>query len=574
MCGIVGAIAPPRYRGTALQGAGRLLHRGPDAQGSVSIDLPWARVVLGAARLAIVDPHPASMPSVYPRLGVALAYNGEVFNWRDLRAELSDSAFPWETVGDTEVVARAWRKWGPDMLPRLNGMFALALVDLRDGCVMLARDRAGEKPLYYAVDRAQRLLHFASEIKALPIELHEQACPEIDLFEFDCLERTPWEGVHRFPPGHRFVADGPDDAADPRPVPWWTLPEPTDDPAPLLARQQDAAVDQLADLIADAVRIRTEGVDATLLVSGGLDSAIVHRLADCRRVYCVTFDVPGYDTLAEARLAAPDAEIVPITFSAEEAATELPRIAYHLDTPATWTALAQYFAARAMAHDGYRVVLSGEGADELFCGYTRYRALWWLGLTRRDPHLACYQPTIDHLVAGDDRRLVARMLDRSAGGACLPDALALIDRFAPRAADAVTALSRVEWHTTMQVLLRMADHMTAAWSVENRSPFLDWRVIELACRTPLSRKITPRWSKAILREVALRLGVDPRIVAATTKRGFAVPWNVWHAPDAARFERGAFDRSGFAAAMREAWRAAFRDRGAAHVFGPPLAATA
>jgi asparagine synthase (glutamine-hydrolysing) len=270
MCGIQGKInACPRSTDLPVQ---RLHHRGPDANGSTTIHLPWAEVHAGATRLTIVDQNEIEVPFQYPELGVVLAYNGEVYNWRELRAELSGGT-PWRTQCDAEVVARAWRRWGPDMLSRLNGMFALALFDTRTGQVLLARDRAGEKPLYYAVHDGA--LHFASEIKALDVPLREAPCPEVLVLEFDCLETTPLEGVKRLLPGHRILLTRPEDIHNPKPEPWWQPPTEIDE-----TMGWDQAVEETKAILTDSIRMRVpDEVSYGVLISGGLDSAIVQAVA-------------------------------------------------------------------------------------------------------------------------------------------------------------------------------------------------------------------------------------------------------------------------------------------------------
>jgi asparagine synthase (glutamine-hydrolysing) len=256
-----------------------------------------------------------------------------------------------------------------------------------------------------------------------------------------------------------------------------------------------------------------------------------------------------------AKLASQGAEVVPVTFDLGMAEQAFDQIAYHLDTPATWTALCQWFLAKEIKTHGYKVVLSGEGADELFAGYSRYRILWWFSQAQQDPQLRNYQPLIDLVTVGSNERILATMLDRSRGNYLSPHALHLVRRFSS-GEDLVANMSRVEWHTTMQCLLRMADRMMAAYSIENRSPFFDYRLIELAARMPTRHKITPTWSKAVLREVALRLGVSPEIVNNPTKVGLVTPWNKWRAAKLVG-GRGAWDRGDFSQYMLSAWRRAY-----------------
>lgn len=548
MCGLVGSVGPKGSLAQVRLRMDRLRHRGPDGEGEACVSLRWGDVRVGVTRLAIVDlrPHPLPFRVGYDR--AIVAFNGEIYNHRQLRAELSDGR-PWGTDTDTEVVLRAWRRWGPEMLRFFNGPFALVVVDPARDVVFLARDRAGKKPLYYAVEG--EVLHFASEAKALPIRLQEAPCPELELLEFDCGRSTPFQDVLALQPGEELLLSDRLPAHRPNPVRWWQLPAP--EPASLT---RDEAVEELTVLVQDAVRIRIpEEVPAGLLLSGGLDSAIIQAVARLDHLYTVSFPEEGLDPLPEARAAAQGREPVQVTFDRSAMEAALPDIAWHLDSPATWTAACQWFVAQQAQRDGVRVLLSGEGADELFGGYTRYRFLWWLDQAAQDPHCQGYDSHRRTIFGGERADILARMLDRS-GGRLLQYALALAERYA-RGRSLVEDAARIEWHTTMQVLLRMADRMTAAFGMEARAPFLDYRIIEFATRLPVSLKITARESKAVLRDVARRLGVPRSIVDEPVKRGFTVPWNRWQQPE--QGPRGEWDRSAFAEMMRTAWRGAFEN---------------
>lgn len=555
-CGLTLSLTPgPAPVHAAHAGAVRLRHRGPDGNGMVERDLGWTRVAVGMSRLAIVDTRSIPVPFTYPYLGVVLAYNGELYATGSLRAELSDGT-PWETDCDAEVVARAWRRWGPAMLDRFNGMFALAVVDERKREVFIARDRAGEKPLYYA-RHPSGAVHFASEIKALPVRLVERDPwpPDARALEFDCLHDTLFDGVRSVPPGsYEWHYGNRHGTPQVRFGQWWTLPEPDPGGGSETAGAYSDAVDECEALVADAIRIRVAAeVPVALSLSGGLDSAIIQAVAKLDRLYTVTF--PEDDFLTPAQAASQGFPVKPVTFTRADLDAALPSVAYHLDTPATWTALCQWFLMQRVREDGAKVIVSGEGADELFGGYSRYRILWHLDRARTDPLLVAYQPTL-HRLTGDDVDVLARLINRG-GPDTLDAARGLVRRFGLGRSLAEDA-ARVEWHTTMQCLFRMADRMSAAWSLENRSPFVDHRLIEFAARLPVSFKIDAGASKRILRDVARRLGVADSIVDERTKRGFYVPPSWFGQAGESRW-----DRSAFAAQMTAAWRGAFAGRVAA-----------
>ena len=562
MCGIVAALSPPDLPPCAAldRSIEDLAHRGPDQHGVTSVLLPWTRVTLGQARLTIVDQTHLTVPYYFAQAGVVLAFNGEIYNWKELRHELHDNARGlWDTSCDAEVIAWAWRVWGTECLHRFNGMWGLVLVDMLQGSVFVARDRAGKKPLYWA-KRGGRL-YFASEAKALPCELEETSCPDMEAFEFDFGESTPFLGVQRLPGGYSICLSGSADLERPPVTRWWQLPSGTEAAAP---RSYMEGVEQLTSLIVSSVVLRsTAEVPVALQLSGGLDSAIILGAwkqvhagnSTSLRKYCIDFAQYGIDNISAARTAAEDVALV--SFDAGELAELIPRVVYHLDTPATWSAICLWKLAERIVADGHKIVLSGEGADELFGGYSRYRLLYWLERMRQDPLLEAYGPTMQHLLAGSPIDALARLLDRSEAGegAARVTELILQHGSGGRAGLARTAM-RVEWHTTMQVLLRMGDRMAAAWSLENRCPFLDYRIAEFAQTLPTEWLISKDESKHILRDVARALGVPSVIIEERTKKGLTIPWARWAEELGVETagSRGSWNRSGFANMMRAAWR--------------------
>jgi len=509
MCGIYAVIAPKGVTCSWAPKALELLrHRGPDASGHTVVQLSWCSVTLGQTRLSIVDQGPVRVPWSDPREGLTVAYNGEIYNWRELRAELGG---PWETQCDVEVLARAWRQWGYGCLDHLNGMFAFVLVDSLRNEVHAVRDRAGEKPLYWATRGESTYL--ASEAKALPVAHTERPCLDSATLEFDFAEDTPFAGVQSVLPGHRFSW-----SPARRDTSWWSLPIAAEDHDP-------DAEKELPDLLVDAIRLRAQSDSPIALqLSGGLDSSIIQAVVGSDRLYCVTFPDEGVDHLTAATAAAQGHPIRPVTFTREDMLEALPQIAYHLDTPATWTAVCQWFMAKAMGEDGVRVVLSGEGADELFFGYTRYRILWHLQHMRDDRHLDAYAPLLHRVLGGPMGHLLAVMLDRARADDTLDHAEHLIaEHGGPHKGSLVRRMARTDFYTTMQVLLRMADRMAMAHSIENRSPFFDYRLMELSTRLPIWKLVNAHQSKSILREIASDLGVPSSIVNEGTKRGLFIP---------------------------------------------------
>jgi asparagine synthase (glutamine-hydrolysing) len=512
------------------------------------IDLSWASITLGMSRLKVVDQTDIPVPFDFREdVSIALAYNGEIYNWRELRASLG--RLEWRTECDAELLAWLWRtRGGPKCLDMLNGMFAFVLVDVSKNEVFLVRDRAGEKPLYWT--ERGGTVYAASEPKALPVRLTQGACPDMDVLEFDCGKTTPFDRVYALEPGMLLQLDSIRTGGATRGIApieqrrWWQLP--TEPPAKKLdERTFWESLVELEDTFKDAVRLRhVSERKVAIQLSGGLDSAMTQVIARCNSPYCVTFG-EELDNLTAAELAAGREQVIPVTFDKDELLDVLLKVAYYLDTPATWTAVCQWFLNKRIAEDGGVVVLSGEGADELFGGYSRYRVLHWLDVMLADPHLKTYAPLVKRTFGGEPGSLLAGMLDRSCGES------------RARAEYLVTAhgghgtlvdrMARTDFYTTMQALVRMADRMSAAFGLENRSPFFDYRLMELATRIPSANKVTKAESKAILRRAASRLGVNPAIINEETKRGLTVP---------ASWGNGHWDRTWFASAMTDAWRLA------------------
>jgi len=530
MCGILGIVG----QHADTHGINKILHRGPDAIGSVS----FPGVQLHMARLSIQDASDIHVPFCYHDIGISLAYNGEIYNCDELRKRLPSSE--WETECDAEVIAKMWRRYGPNSLHYLNGMFAFVLYDKWSNEVFAVRDRAGEKPLYYTITNSG--IAFASEIKALPIELEETECPEESVFEYDCLSNTPFKNVFALLPGHYIYVDC--ESRKHKVSQWWDLP--TDS----LDMKYEDVLEYLDELVRDACRIRMPSESYAVALSGGLDSAIVQSIVRCPTCYVITF--PQIQNAPQAEKCTCGAVLHSVTFTKDDFQDALPKVLYYLDTPATWTSICDYFLIRQMHLHGHRILLSGEGADELFGGYNRYRILYWLDKMFADPSLRKYKPTTEFLI-GKHADILAKLICR---GPNIDHAKEIVKQYAVEGKSLVENACRIEFKTTMQVLLRMPDRMAGMFGMENRAPFLDYRLIELAFQLPESFKVTSEESKHILRDVARRLKIHKSIVDEKDKKGLAIPYSDWF-PEFAYGSRGIWDRSKFAEFMKDKWRRIF-----------------
>ncbi len=570
MCGIAGILttgAVEGLRDEVGRMTQRLHHRGPDAHG-VYVDGPAA---LGHARLAIIDlSERGAQPMVTPDGRFAIAYNGEVYNFAALRATLAAAGVPFRSDSDTEVVLQAFAMWGVDACARFNGMFAFAVWDRVERRLTLARDRFGIKPLYWRQD-ADRLM-FGSEIKALA------ACDGFDarldhaglgeyLYYGNALgANTLFAGCHKLPTGHCLEIQP---GQPPRIRAWWSLADvrehdmPDAELLPVLRRTLQEAVGR--HLVAD--------VPVALFLSGGLDSSTICALASraySGRLKTISVEFGGSShpsELAAARLVATtfgtEHEEVHLTFS--NLADVLNDIGRAHDQPFGDAAnVPLYILSRDVASSA-KVVLQGDGGDEIFGGYRRY------GLLRQLRRWACFArlaPVPRALAARSNaaRRLrrmqdalgrasggerFARLLteeweDGGLGALLRPDAKARLRAFDPFAAyhRAFPAVSRLDaaqgmlWTDTQillpDIFLEKVDRSTMANSVEVRVPFLDTELTDLVMGLPSAHKLEGS-SKALLRKAMS--GILPAQILTGPKLGFGVPYGDWIAGPLADFTR-------------------------------------
>lgn len=544
MCGIAGFIAG---QGAADAGAltpmlARIAHRGPDGQGTF-VEGPAA---LGHCRLAIIDLAGGAQPLYSEDKNLVIVFNGEIYNYKALTAELTALGHCFATCTDTEVLLHGWEQWGRELLPRLRGMFAFALWDRRAGTLFCARDMFGIKPLYYC-RCADGTLLFASEIKAfldhpsfekrlnaaqLPLYLSCQYSPGRDTF---------FAGVEKLLPGHFLIfSDGIVRTTR------WVQPAflPGETPVPpseLEAVLQDSAA---AHKVAD--------VEVAGYLSGGVDSAYITALARPGRTYTISYAEPRYDESFPARTLARSLGVRNRVrrISPGEFWDAVPAVQYHMDEPlADAAAVALYFLNREAARE-VKVCLSGEGADELFGGYNIYRdpftAQWynrlppWLrGGLGAAAGLLPPAPGVNFLVRRglpleeryfgptalmterEKRRLLA---DYEGDGDPMFLTEALWD--STEGLDPVSRMQQVDINLWLagDILLK-ADKMSMAHSLELRVPFLDKEVFALAAALPAAAKADARMTKIALRQAAAR--TLPPASAARKKLGFPVPVRDW-----------------------------------------------
>jgi len=553
MCGIGGMISKgrPIEDAQVTRMTECLRHRGPDDIGYHRT--PTAQ--MGMTRLAILDLVSEGLcPLVMPRPGsatpVALCFNGEIFNYVELREELIRYGHCFRTRGDGEVLLRAYFQWGEDCLERLNGMFAFAILDAERDLLFLARDRAGEKPLYY--HDGEDAFCFASEIKALLTVIPE---PEVTIpdeyraFEYTCGEQTLFEGVRSLPPGHKLVRRGVCGRPGARRVSaYWEVS------SHLREVNPETAVDELDALLHDSVRIRLRSdVPLGLYLSGGIDSSILAYMARPAIAFSCQFPYgPKYDELEFAELVAKEVgcDHVVVRPTQEDFTRLLPDILYALDMPVgSFSIFPLYMLAREATRH-VKIVLSGEGADELFSGYTRYLILPHEESLATCPPLVPYRPLL-HYYYGNLLDRFARLLNR--GRVSDEVVKSVIAKHFLEFDDLVHAMGYTEFKLMLVTLLQMEDRTAAAFGLENRSPFLDHRIIEFAFSIPGDfkvREMTPKW---IVREVAKRYLPRP-ILDRQDKMGLIAPINLWLGTGG---RRGEYDRQEYNRHCFQIWQRVF-----------------
>jgi asparagine synthase (glutamine-hydrolysing) len=538
----------------------KLVHRGPDSDGTFA-DGPAA---LAARRLAIIDLETGDQPIANEDGTVHVVQNGELYNYRELRAELERAGHRFRTHGDTEVLVHLYERDGLAFAQRLRGMFAVALWDATLRRLVLARDRYGIKPLYYRADHDG--LEFASELRALPRgEIDLDALEAFLAFNSIPAPLTIFREARKLPPGHVLVWESGqmrlERYARPAPAPVDELRE--DDEAEL--------IEELRARLRDSVRAHlVSDVPVGVLLSGGIDSSALVALAaqetsEPVRTFSIGFEERSFDELSDARLVADrygtrHREVI----LRPDAALLLPALAEAFDEPfADSSALPTYLVSRLAAED-VKVALSGEGGDELFGGYYTYvadlLALRAGGLAR----LA--RPLVELLPTSTARASFDYKAKRFARGAHLPplerhhawkeifsaDARAEltgrpngfdpVDLYRARFADTEGAelLARLQdidlGIYLVDDLLVKTDRASMAHSLEARVPFLDSAVTNLALALPTRHRVRGLRKKVLLRKAVAPL-VPERIVRGK-KRGFSIPAAAWLRGDLEPFARG------------------------------------
>ena len=590
MCGIAGLIS---LDGRALPGPQTLdamcrtiVHRGPDDQGTFHTD--WAAI--GMRRLSIIDVAGGHQPVTSAGGRIQLVFNGEIYNFRELRQTLEARGYVFQSHSDSECIAHAYAEYGTDCFAMLRGMFAIAIVDQDRRRLVLARDRIGKKPLYLG-ELSPGVLGFGSELKTLLAVPGWQPRISMDAVQdFFSLGYIPapdtiFEGIGKLPPGHWMSIEPGQDGGAPNIVQTRYshvdfLPKWTDN--------EDTLQERLFAELDDAVRVRlVSDVPFGAFLSGGLDSSVVcalmtRHLSQPLKTFSIGFDEAGFDELPDARrvaqhLGTEHHEMV----VRPDAANLLETLVHHFDEPFGDSSAIPTFLVSQLAARHVKMVLSGDGGDELFAGYSRYRRYATLQRIRRAtlgmaPGLAKLGGALlpgarGRRLSGIGQRLGLPWPDDYLALVALANPADLRLLFGERAhADPFSSVrqrfvrSDIDSHAEQILsgdmdtylvddILVKVDRTTMANSLEARAPLLDQNLIAFAARLPFDLKLRGEQGKYLFRKVAARL--LPAEVLTKRKQGFAIPLATWFRNDLrpmlldtigsrAFKERGIFDQAG------------------------------
>lgn len=564
MCGISGIVYHHQHRPVSVQDlrsmCDTLVHRGPDDEGF----FVERNVGLGMRRLSIIDLVSGHQPISNENGRVWIVFNGEIYNYPELRKDLEQKGHTFTTNSDTESIVHAYEEYGEECVKRLNGMFAFAIWDGREQRLLLARDRLGVKPLYYFFD--DRCLVFGSELKAVlahravPREIDPEALDNFLTFEYIPAPLSIFQGVKKLLPGHMLVLQEGKVSIHP----YWQLH---------FTRLKGGEMElgqALSDLLKDAVRMRLiSDVPLGALLSGGVDSStIVCLMSEIMdrpvKTFSIGFDDPSYNELRYARAVAQHLGTDHYELTIQPDAVNLvERLVRYLDEPLADVSIFPTYLVSQLARQHVTVVLSGDGGDELFAGYEWYIADKFDRGYRKLPATVRTRwilPVIDHIPPSSRKKGVRNKLKRFVEGTMLPPALrhfrwniflteerkrllysedlqravAPLDIYARfiaylEAVDEADPLwqqqfADINTYLVDDILVKV-DRMSMANSLEARTPYLDYRVVEFAAGLPSKLKLRGWQTKYLLKQsMATKL---PRDILTRRKEGFSIPMKNW-----------------------------------------------
>ncbi|MBK7705535.1 MAG: asparagine synthase (glutamine-hydrolyzing) [Acidobacteria bacterium] len=568
MCGITGWInlksrVAPQDRAVLHAMCERMKHRGPDSEGL------WLEkdVALGMRRLSIIDLHTGEQPVYNEDRSVVVVMNGELYNFREVRADLEKRGHEFETHTDTEILPHLYEEYGEAMLDEINGMFAFALWDKRREKLLIARDRFGEKPLYYGVFDDK--LIFGSELKVLlanpsvKTELNTDALRQFLSFDYVPAPASIYKNIYKLPAAHFLTVEN----GEIKTRRYWNLTWKKDDPKSATFESKTA---ELRDLLADAVRMRlVSDVPLGILLSGGVDSSTVAAFAtrfstEKVKTFSIGFDEDSFDESKFARQVAKhlDTEHYEDKLSVEKAADLISEIGSWLDEPMSDGSLIPTFLLSRFVRKHVTVALGGDGGDEIFAGYPMYFAHKVANIYGRVPPIlrsGLIEPLVNRLPVSnknisfdykakrfvaaskfdlvarhhsyfgsfsisEQRRVLSKEILASTESDIYKGAKELLE-----ICDATNEIEKMQFldinYYMAEDILTKVDRASMAVSLEVRAPFLDPRVAQFAASIPLSYKLKGSKGKYILKKAVEPL--LPKGILERPKKGFGIPVADW-----------------------------------------------
>jgi asparagine synthase (glutamine-hydrolysing) len=547
MCGIAGFVSSNRdYNASAIVSKmlDKIEHRGPDQQDYATYD----DTTIGMVRLSIIDCKDHDIPVVDHSKNYAIVYNGEIYNHDSIKSSLS-SSYDFVTDSDTETALVSYIQRGVDSFQEHNGMYAFAIHDRAKNETVIVRDKSGEKPLYYT--QGKDFFAFASEMKCL-LDLVEprfnDEAVSYEAYEFTVGKETLFKDIYQLEPGEYItVRDGKYQVHN-----YWKIWDNIID----IPDDENKILDDLAELVEDSILLRTKNAahQYAAFVSGGIDSSLIACIAKPDYMYTAHYEYSDFDELDYAKLVAKQVgkELVVVSPTKDDFIRTREKISYHLDTPCTWTSFTLWCLLEKAKSDGVKIIMSGEGADEMFAGYHRYhllhhdeqihnleamKAYKYLIGKYHGSAVSRYAKLVNRCENPYDER-VNRYLDET-----------IDNYYSKMSEDIVHFMGLNDFYSTMQVLLQMSDRVNMAHSIENRSPFLDYRLIQYAFSMQSKYKIKNGITKWALKEVSKRF-IPNEISNRVDKRGFSAPVNKWFEWD----KNGKYNRSAYKNMVLDDWR--------------------
>lgn len=529
MCGIFGYFDSNKLSLTdkVLEEMGKAIqHRGPDEHG-VFHDKTLG-IALGNQRLSIMDIDHGKQPFVSGDGNIIVVQNGEVFNHIELAQELALSGYACKTKCDTEVILNLYEKEGIECIPKLNGMFAIAIYDKRIDSLFLVKDRVGEKPLYFQNENGRTI--FASEIKSLlkastTKGINLNAINQFLAFNYVPPPLTMFKGVFHVKPGHwlKITREGISEHC------WWDLAA-----IEQVERSESEWIEGFNEILSDATKIRMRAdVSFGAFLSGGVDSSTVVGLMSRHtehpvRTFCIGFDDPKYDESSFAQEASDRFKTQHIMQKVEPNLIGLwPMATYHCDQPHGDVSFLPTYKVASLASKDVKMVLTGDGADELFAGYDKYKAFFEnhdFESSDREFRKS-YLNNISLFSDEKRRQLFSSKVLKKIGQVCVDDVVEPLYQKASK----MDRINQALYLDTMLLLagnnLVKPDRMGMAVSLENRAPFLDYRMIEYAFSMPGSLKLKQGETKYLYKKAVSELIGEH--LAYRKKQMFTVPIGDW-----------------------------------------------